>query len=354
MSTSSRTCGSSMPAIVSIAPPRLRRAGRLLTLDLLEQRQVESRAGSAAAARSSGSPACPIGSRTPARADAVRDLDLRQQEREPLVVRAARAVRADQSSRLAPTMLTRPPAASRRVAQSVDLGIRSLARERAPQLSGLELRSPTATPSATMPTAMSGQPARRGSLGCPVEGARASIQPAGRAGSSAAAAASASGELATTAGGRVRRIEHQRPLDAERQGERAVRSGLQVRDDEAERHRDVVGAGGQRRSPRIARRSCRNHQPSSSVSSPAVDPPVVELDRQRLGADRRRSSRSGSARRGRAAASGSTAGRDAQGETVVGGGDQRIVAQRRSASWRAHPRVSIAGRDRLTTRIYTL
>ena len=70
-----------------------------------------------------------------------------------------------------------------------------------------------------------------------------STQPAGSAGSSATARGIRSGRAATPR--HVRRVEHERLLGAERQGQRAVRAHLQVGDAQAELDRDIVGSGGE-------------------------------------------------------------------------------------------------------------
>ena len=94
----------------------LGRAGRLRTLDLFEQRRGRSRAGSAAHARAAARPAWPMGRRTPRAPSwcAISICGRRNANRSSSV---RRVPCGDQSSMLAPRMLTRPPAAVRRVAE---------------------------------------------------------------------------------------------------------------------------------------------------------------------------------------------------------------------------------------------
>ncbi len=136
MSTSSRTRGSSMPAIVSIAAARCGRVRRLLTLDLLVEHEVEF-------VQHGKQPtqqrlAC-LADRQPhsRRPDPARGVQLGEQELEPLGLGAP-------SGGADPVVQARPDdahAAAHRVetcAQRVDLGIRCR-RERPPQLPGLQL-----------------------------------------------------------------------------------------------------------------------------------------------------------------------------------------------------------------------
>ena len=81
-----------MPTIWSIAAPASGGSGRLRTLDLLEQREpglVEDRQH----ALEQGAAGLPDGQAQSARTQLPGDLDLRQEEREPFVVRAAGALR---------------------------------------------------------------------------------------------------------------------------------------------------------------------------------------------------------------------------------------------------------------------
>ena len=170
MSTSSRTCGSSSSTICSIAAPCLGRAGRLLTLDLLEQRE-------ASLVQDRQQPAQQRVARLPDRQAHARARRAAARSRSAAAgTRTARrpcgACRAgDQSSRLAPTMLTaRPPRpGARRTPRHPPRSAPGTSATAVPA----PLRSRRARPSCDDADGdVDGVPLGRDHLGRPVEGAR--------------------------------------------------------------------------------------------------------------------------------------------------------------------------------------
>ena len=83
----------------------------------------------------------------------------------------------------------------------------------------------------------------------------------------------------------MRRVEHERLLGAERQGERAVRADLQVGDAQAEFDRDIVRSGGE-----VMR---KDEGDPILLEPPAVvlgqfgrrHPPIAERHRDAVGTD---------------------------------------------------------------------
>ena len=338
MSTSRRTCGSSSRR--SRRSPRRSAASRgLLPLDLLEQHEIQL-VQDGQQPRSSASPACPIGRRTPDAPTrcAARSCGSRNANRSSS---SRRCAGADQSSMLAPTMLTQPPAASSRGAAR---------RPRHPPETGNERHSCPGSSSMTCATPVlhdADGDVGRGALGAdhvgrPVEGARASIHPAGsrvvrgslpvrrhrgRRTGAAAGASSTSGARRGTAGSAAR------PAPSAGTGSTS-RNATATSWAPGAASASPRGRGGPAgTTSRLLRRA------------PRVDASIAERDGDRVDRARRRSTTTRSSR----LASGQRADprqAEAQREPVVGGGE-RVVAQggERHA---AAPRVS------LETEIYTL
>ena len=128
------------------------RAGRLRTPGSPRTASDRSRAGSAARRSSRARPACPMGRRSP-RAPSCWAISICGSRNAKRSSSVRRAPCGDQSSMLAPRMLTRPPTAARRSPKSAASPSLRPGKERHSCPGSASIS--TARPSSTIPTAMS-------------------------------------------------------------------------------------------------------------------------------------------------------------------------------------------------------